>query len=474
MSSRRSVSAGLRPAIQHRPVGVVSHDAALDSIALAEAAGLVLDDSQRETLLAWMGEREDGTWGAFECAHFMPRQNGKGSELEVRQLGGLFILGEELAIHTAHEFRTANEHFLRMARLVDGCPDLRRKVARIRYANGEQGIELKSGARLKFQARSGGSGRGFANASTVYYDEAMYLRAEMIGASLPTMSVNPNPQVVYTGSAGFAESSQMHRLRQRALSGAGGRLAFVEHTAEFDRDGNRRNRDEVDTSDQSLWFEANPTLGQRISLEFVEAEHDSMTRDEFLRERLGFWDPEPIVLRDRAFTSAQWMANVTESDAGTPVAFGVDVTPDRSTACIAAASAPVDGVVHIGVVDHRPGQGLGWVRERVDMLRAAVPSASWTVDARSQANGLVEATTLTARDMAKACGDLFDSVLEHRVRYRRQGSLEDAVSCAAKRPLGDAWAWDRRDSSGDISPLVAVTLALYGSRAEPPAAFFVY
>ena len=474
MSSLRNVGAGCRPRLIHRPAAVVSHDAAEEAFALAEAAGLTLDETQRDTLRAWMGETSDGRWAAFECAHFMPRQNGKGSELEVRQLAGLFVLDEKLAIHTAHEFKTANEHFLRVAGLVDGCPDLRRKVARIRYANGEQGIELKTGARLKFMARSGGSGRGFAGASTVYYDEAMYLRSDQVGASLPTLSVNWNPQVIYTGSAGFEESSQMHKLRARALSGAGGRLAYVEHTAEFDADGNRRNRDEIDVTDRALWYEANPALGLRIAEEFVAAECDTMTRDEFLRERLGFWDPEPIVLRDRAFTTAQWNANHTDDEAGTPVAFGLDVSPDRSTACIAAAGAEVGGVRHIGIVDHRPGMGLGWVRAAVEELSAKVPAATWTVDARSQANGLVDAVTLNAREMAQACGTLYDAVLERRVRYRRQVSLDDAVACAAKRPLGDAWAWDRRDSAGDISPLVAVTLALSGAGRAVPALIFSY
>jgi hypothetical protein len=36
------------------------------------------------------------------------------------------------------------------------------------------------------------------------------------------------------------------------------------------------------------------------------------------------------------------------------------------------------------------------------------------------------------------------------------------VAGAAKRPLGDSWAWARRGLSVDISPLVAVSLARWG------------
>ncbi len=466
------------PSIQHLPSGAVSLDAAEASIELAEAAGLVLDESQRNTIRAWMGERADGSWAAFEAAHIMPRQNGKGAELQVRQLGGLFVLGEQLQIHTAHEFKTANEHFLRMASLVEGCPDLKRLVARIRYANGEQGIELKSGARLKFLARSGGAGRGFAGAASVYFDEAMYLEADHIGAALPTLSTYWNPQVIYTGSAGFGSSSQLWRLRRRALSGAGGRLAYVEHTAEdVTLDGDRvvSNRDTLDSGDRSVWERANPALGLRISHEFVEAEYESMPRDQFLRERLGIWEPEPLVNRARVFSDSQWSANYTDAQPDDPIAFAVDVSPDRRSAAVAAC-ATIGGQRYVTVLEHRPGAGLGWVPARVADIAKKYPDAAWVLDHGAAAGALsaefaelgIDTAPLTSRDIAQACGAFHDAVTEGRVAYPRQRALDDAVQAATVRPLGEAWAWDRRSSDGDITPLVAVTFALAASRSRTP------
>lgn len=466
------------PSIKHLPSGAVSSDAALASIELAEAAGLIADESQRLIVEAWMRERVDGSWAAFECVHVMPRQNGKGVELQIRQLGGLFVLGEELQIHTAHEFKTANEHFLRMAHLVESCPDLKRKVARIRYANGEQGIELKSGARLKFLARSGGAGRGFAGAASVYFDEAMYLEADHIGAALPTLSTYWNPQVIYTGSAGFGSSSQMWRLRRRSLSGAGGRLAYLEHTAEdVTLDGDRvvSNRDTLDSAHRHLWQRANPAYGTRISEEFVEAEYQSMPRDQFLRERLGIWEPEPIVARERVFTSSQWSANYTEAAPDDPIAFAVDVTPDRRSAAIAACST-VDGARYVTVIEHRAGAGLSWVGARVAEIARTFPHATWVLDHGAAAGALsqdvadagIETMPLTSRDMAQACGAFHAAVVESRVKYPHQRSLDDAVQAATVRPFGEAWAWDRRSSDGDISPLVAVTLALFAARSQAP------
>ena len=119
-----------------------------------------------------------------------------------------------------------------MVSVFEAWDDLRAKVARIRYANGEQGIELLSGQRLKYRARTGGSGRGFAKADLVVYDEAQHLQAEHVAASGPARLANPNAQSWYMGSGGLSTSANAWRMRKRALSGAGGRFAYVEHTAE--------------------------------------------------------------------------------------------------------------------------------------------------------------------------------------------------------------------------------------------------
>ena len=87
---------------------------------------------------------------------------------------------------------------------------------------------------------------------------------------------------------------------------------------------------------------------------------------------------------------------------------------------------------------------------------------------------------VTAREHATACGSLFDLVGQslraldgekfdpsRTLRHLGQPHLSAAVKAAVKRPLGDAWAWNRKGSV-DISPLVAVTLALWGLHSDPP------
>ena len=46
----------------------------------------------------------------------------------------------------------------------------------------------------------------------------------------------------------------------------------------------------------------------------------------------------------------------------------------------------------------------------------------------------------SAGDVATACGDFYDAVIDDRLRHRGQGALDAAVAGAGTRPNGDAWA----------------------------------
>jgi hypothetical protein len=70
---------------------------------------------------------------------------------------------------------------------------------------------------------------------------------------------------------------------------------------------------------------------------------------------------------------------------------------------------------------------------------------------------------VNAREWAKSAASS-DAAAQGEVRHLATAELIAALDGALKRPLGDAWAWSRKSSSVDISPLVAATLALWGLR----------
>jgi hypothetical protein len=76
-------------------------------------------------------------------------------------------------------------------------------VKRIYNGNGEERIEMNGGARLLFKARTKTGGRGLTG-DKVILDEAFALQPGHMGALLPTLSVRPDPQVLYGSSAGLA------------------------------------------------------------------------------------------------------------------------------------------------------------------------------------------------------------------------------------------------------------------------------
>jgi phage terminase large subunit-like protein len=251
-----------------------------NAVALAEVAGLDLDPWQRFVLES--GLRRRGTkWAAFEVALIVARQNGKGTVLEALELAALFLYPDvRLILHSAHEFKTAAEAFLRVRALIEDNPEFDSQVSRIRTAAGAEAVELKDGKRLRFVARSSGSGRGFTS-DLVILDEAYKLGDQEMAALLPTLSARPDPQVWYASTAGGPDSIQLGRVRARGVAGGDRSLAFMEWSAD---------EDAYDPADPADWARANPGLGIRIAPEYVEREMAALGPDAFARERLSVGD----------------------------------------------------------------------------------------------------------------------------------------------------------------------------------------
>jgi phage terminase large subunit-like protein len=437
---------------------------------LAASAGLVLDDWEQWVLDTGLGRREDRKWAAFEACLICSRQNGKGSILEALELAALFLVDFEvdLILHSAHEFKTAAEAFLRIQSLISRNPMFERRVSRIRTSNGSEAIELKNGKRLRFIARSKGSGRGFA-ADLVILDEAFNLGDEEMAALLPTLSTRPNPQVWYTSTAGNETSVQLGRVRERGLTGTDESLAFMEWSA---APGD-------DPDDPVSWARANPGMGIRISPEYIARERAALSPDAFARERLGA-GLYPTDLADA------WQVIPREVWAGLcdpgsvpedPVAFAADSMPEGRFSAVSVAGKRADGLLHVEVVDHQPG--TAWVVPRLTELAAKHNPCAVVIDPTGQAGQLiaeVEAAGIEVlkpgpRDAAAACGQFFEAVTDSgTLRHRGDPALVRALGGAVSRPLADAWAWDRKNKTVDICPLVAATLALWGHGLKGPLA----
>lgn len=478
-----------RPRILTVPPTRVS-SAGQEAVDLAARAGLELDPWQQFVLDQGMAENPVGDWAAPEVAVNLPRQNGKGGVIEARELWGLFIGGERLILHSAHEFKTAKNAFKRIQRLIKGCPDLHKRVKAYRQTVGEEGIELYSGQELRFIARSGGSGRGFT-ADCVILDECMILGDDAMAALAPTLAAVDNSQLWYLGSAGIGSPSrQLARLRERALAsvetGEPDRaMAYFEWSIDPHRDECPPDCAEHDAVDSvASILRANPAIGYRLKVEKSANERLTMGDALYARERLGVGDyPSDsastwqVIGEDawRALAAAEAHPEARAEDGSVipgRVAFSIDMTPERSHAAICVAG-PWRGGTHVEVIDHRPG--TGWVVERAKALHEKWKPRCWVVDPGGPAGSLIpeleealgmEVVRPKVRDIAAACGQFYDAVSNQSLSHHDEAPLATALAGAQQRPLGDAWAWARRGVGVDISPLVAVTNAKWGLGAE--------
>lgn len=411
-----------------------------------------------------LSEQADGLWSAFLVGLVVSRQNGKGSVLEARELAGLFLLDEALGLHSAHEFKTCYEHFLRITQLIEGCPDLDRQVQKVRRGVGEQAIELRNGNRLRFVARSSGSGRGFS-ADLVVLDEAYALTDAQIGAIMPTLSARPNPQVWYTSSAPMEASLPLHRLRQSAIDHDADRLYYAEWGNDAD----------ADPWDEKAIAQANPALGRRLFLDFVDAERDAMSSEEFARERLGV--PEKPVGSDGPIDAARWqeLIDAAAQPTADSVRLSLDAPPDRRTATFSAAGKLENGLLYVERRDHLHPERMRDLSARAKelcdghgtnlLIPAGSPALAWKADLEAAG---VTVEVMPPAECSAAFGYLLSQVNEGTLRHRGQPELNNAVAGLTVKRSGDVDVPARRTSSTNIAPFIAAMCALYRVPTAPP------
>lgn len=432
-----------------------------DAVKILASGKLILDTWQADTLCDWMALDRFGRWLCKTCGLSMPRQNGKTGLLEGRAEAGMLLYNEQV-IYTAHLQKTATETFEEMASFFDS-PKLRKYLDVVKTALGREQIILKSGARVKFLARTRNGGRG-QHGDLLIFDEAQELNIDAQASFIPAVSASINPQTIYAGTPPdpTADGTVFKGVRAKALSGDTASTAWSEFSVP-----------EIgDVKDRKRWALTNPALGVRILETTIEGECEQMPKDTFARERLGWWTPEVEHKLDYAIDRNLWEACRSEEPKPEGrTAYGVKFSADGASVALCGAVVPPEGASRISLIDIKPtGHGISWLAE---WLNARYQKASCVViDGRNGVDVLVERIAPTwkmkgsvirptAKDMIAAVGTLTNALNEHAVTwYFAQEALRESALTSVKRAVGGGWAFGGDNSA----PIEAAALALWGAQ----------
>ena len=433
----------------------------MDAAKILKTGGMVLDPWQSDAICDWMAMTPWGKWISRTCGGSVARQNGKSGLVEGRAEAGMLLYNEQV-LYTAHLQKTSTETFEEMASFFD-TPKLRKYLKDVKTALGREQIILKSGARVKFLARTRNGGRG-QHGDLLIFDEAQELDENQQASFLPAISASLNPQSIYVGTPPdpTAAGTVFRGIRDKAIAGETKTTAWFEFSVP-----------EIgDVTDRKRWADTNPALGLRIMESTIEGECEQMDPDMFARERLGWWTPVVEHKEDFAIPVDVWDACVSDEEKPEgKTAYGVKFSPDGSEVCLCGAVIPKDGPARISFISLKPtGLGTQWLAE---WLTARYAKASCVViDGRNGVDVLVDKIADTwktkgsvikpsAKDVIASVGTLTDALNEQTVTwYRKQETLRESAVTSIKRPIGGGWGFGGDNST----PIEAAALALWGAK----------
>lgn len=317
----------------------------------------------------------------------------------------------------------------------------------------------------------------------------MVLPDTVVGAQLPMTRASKAPhgrKVIYAGSA-VDQDVHEHgvtaaRIRARGIA-EDPRVSYHEWSAPFDHPSELTEEDLLDPANHAA---ANPsTADGLIALDEIVDEIAAMPTRTAIVELLGVGDwPAVDGTVETLISIEEWdrlrrPSSRIQVEEGYTLAF--DVSPDRRRSSIAIAGRNEDDQFHVEIQENKGGTGwlVDWI---VRVAEGEHPPEVVICDAASPAAALVVALeaagihveTVNGTEHAQAVGRLVDMVQDGTLAHLGSGELRDAIRGSKTRDLGDAKAWSRKNSSVDISPLVAATLALGGAAGVVTGEVVIY
>ena len=459
----------VRPRLENKPLKGPSRG---DEVAqLAEDIGLPLLPWQRYVLTDMLTVDKNKMFIRKSNLVICARQNGKTHLARMRILAGLFLFNERNHVVISSARSMALTTFREVANAIEDSPVLKKELKSIRYANGNEAIVLKSGARLDVRAATRDSSRG-ATADFLFVDELREVDQVAFAAAAPITRARPNSQTLLASNAGDAFSVTLNELRERCLAHPPESLGYYEYSApQF-----------AALDDRKGWAQANPALGILITEAALQEALSIQTVEQFRTESLSQWidslqSPWP-------HGSVEDASDINLKMAPGPLTiFAFDVSPSKRDASLVMGQLLPDGRIGVAVLETYSSQVA------VDELVMAASIKKWadlyyprlvcydkyttaSIAQRLQ-NAGVQTRDISGQSFYTACSDFHNALVNDRLRHSGQDLvIQQMANCAAKI-TPDSWRIVRRKSAGPVDIPIGLAMVIH-VLAQPVSEAKVY
>jgi phage terminase large subunit-like protein len=399
-----------------------------------------------------------GKWIRKTNLLLIARQNGKTHLARMLILAHL-IKWETNVLMMSSNRSMALDTFRQVTDILENNDHLKGFVKQIRYANGTESIEMLNGTRLDVVAATRDGSRGRSVNGLLFIDEVREISEEGFRAATPVTRAHPNSHTLLCSNAGDAFSTVLNDLRERAISYPPKSFGFYEYSAP----------QYCKIDDRNAWALANPSLGYTITEEALEEAIATSPIENTRTETLCQWidslsSPWPHgVLEDTSDSTL-------EMTAGAYTVFGFDVSPSRRNGSLVAGQLLPDGRIGIGILETYSSQVAidelqmaasikGWADIYKPRLVCFDKYATQTIADRLSNSGVM-VEDVSGQQFYKACGDLLEGLVNHRVVHNGQAELIQQMNNCAAKVNDSAWRIIKRKSAGDISAPIGLAMVV--------------
>lgn len=422
-----------------------------EAIELYETSGRTAREWQSLLVYDLLAIDDEGLFTHSKYGYEIPRRNGKGEVIAIREMWGL-AHGEKM-LHTAHRTTTTRSAWERLCGLLDdaGIPYHPTKQW------GIETISVDGGGKVAFRTRSskGGLGEGY---DLLVIDEAQEYTIDQESALKYVVSDSDNPQTLLCGTPPTAVSSGtvFVKLREQVQMGKSSNTGWAEWSVEH----------MSPTGDVELWYETNPSLGQGLTERKIK---DEITNDDldFNIQRLGYWVKYN---QKSAITAAEW-----EELKGTPTPNGkmfVGIKYGHDNKNVAMSIAVKSGErVFVEALDCQGiRNGNQWI---INFLLTQKDNIAQVVVDGANGQELLKNTMLdfrlkpphlpTVKEITTAYSAFEQAVFSKTLMHNAQPSLVQVATNCEKRAIGSNGGFGYRSQieTADIALLDSVVLAFW-------------